>query len=285
MKQASAFLLVALLALPATAQIATGDENWRLRAEGSQGANANPARIDAAIAAYRAAITAEPSTVEARWKLARAFWFKGKYTTSNNETKKTIFLQARNFTQEALTLLEKTLKSRGIAGLDKASNEAVAKASRAIPHAGDTFYWDSVAWGEWAVAFGKMAAVRQGAADRILHSSTIAMLIDPMIGAGGGERVLGRLHNQTPRVPFVTGWASDKLAVKYLKQSLSREPGDKVTKVFLAEAMVAESSTNKKAAIALLREVLNTPDDPAFAVEHAGAQSDARKLLADWGVK
>ncbi|MGK2859032.1 MAG: hypothetical protein ACSLFQ_17675 [Thermoanaerobaculia bacterium] len=285
MKRAAAFLLAVLLTIPAAAQIATGDENWLLRAEGRQGAQASAVRIDAAIAAYRAAIAAEPSSLEARWKLARALWFKGKYATSNVETKKTIFLQARGFTQEALTLLEKTLRSRGIAGLEKASNEAVAKAAREVPHAGDTFYWDSVAWGEWAVAFGKMAAVRQGAADRILHSSTIAMLIDPMIGAGGGERVLGRLHNQTPRVPFVTGWASDKLAVKYLKQSLTREPGDKVTKVFLAEAMVAESSKNKTAAVTLLGEVLNTPDDPAFAVEHAGAQNDARKLLADWGVK
>jgi tetratricopeptide (TPR) repeat protein len=285
MKRLLLALVFVAVSIPAFAQIAAGDEQWLLRAEGSQGAKASPTRIDAAIAAYRAAIAADPASLEARWKLARALRFKGAYTVGEIETKKTIFMQARSITEEAMRLLEKTLQSRGIKSLDKAPNDAVAKAAKGIPHAGETFYWDSVAWGEWAVAYGKMAAVRQGAADRILHSSTIAMLIDPMLEGGGGERVLGRLHNQTPRVPMITGWASDELAVKYLKQSMAHEPGDKLTKVFLAEALVSDSSSNKKEAIELLRSVISTPNDPAFAVEHAAAQSDARKLLADWGAK
>jgi hypothetical protein len=66
---------------------------------------------------------------------------------------------------------------------------------------------------------------------------------------------------------------------------MAHEPGDKLTKVFLAEALVSDSSSNKKEAIELLRSVISTPNDPAFAVEHAAAQSDARKLLADWGAK
>lgn len=285
MKRAYALLLFVLLSLPAAAQVAAGDEQWRLRAENAQGAKASPVRIDAAIAAYRAAIAANASDLEARWKLARALRFKGSYTVSDNETKKRIFLDARNVCEASMKILGKTLASRGIASIEKAKDEAIAKAARGVPNAGETFYWDSVAWGEWALVYGKMAAVRQGAAERIRKSSTVAMLIDPMLEGGGGERVLGRLHNQTPRVPFVTGWASDELAVKYLKQSLTHEPGDKLTKVFLAEAMVADDSSAKQKAVALLREVLNTPNEGAFAVEHAAAQRDARKLLADWGVK
>ena len=73
-----------------------------------------------------------------------------------------------------MKLLEKTLQSKGIKALDKATNEAVAKAAKGLPNAGETFYWDSVAWGEWAVAYGKMAAVRQGAADRILRKWSAA---------------------------------------------------------------------------------------------------------------
>lgn len=285
MKRLLLALVLAADAVPALAQIATGDEHWRLRAEGSQGAKATPARIDAAIAAYRAAITADATSLEARWKLARALRFKGSYTVSDIERKKSIFMQARRITEEALKLLEPALRSRGIRNLEKASNDAVAKAATGLPQAGETFYWDSVAWGEWALAYGKMAAVRQGAADRIRRSSTVAMLIDPNLEGGGGARVLGRLHNQTPRVPFVTGWASDELAVKYLKEAAKREPGDKLTQVFLAEAMVSDSAKNKKAAIDVLHAVINTPNDPAFAVEHAAAQNDARKLLAQWGVK
>lgn len=285
MKRIALALLLVLLSIPVFAQIDVGDENWQLRADGSQGAKALPARIDAAIAAYRAAIAADPSSLEAHWKLARALRFKGSYTVSDIETKKTIFMQARSITEQALKLLEKTLQARGIKRLDKASNEDVAKAAKSIPQAGETFYWDSVAWGEWALAYGKMAAVRQGAADRILHSSTIAMLIDPNLEGGGGARVLGRLHNQTPRVPFLTGWASDALAVKYLKEAAARQPDDKLTQVFLAEALVSDDSSKKKDAIAILRKVIDSPNDPAHAVEHAAAQNDARKLLADWGVK
>ena len=50
-------------------------------------------------------------------------------------------------------------------------------------------------WGEWALAYGKMAAVRQGAADRIRSEATIAMLINPKMDGGGPQRVLGRLHD------------------------------------------------------------------------------------------
>jgi hypothetical protein len=285
MKRIVLALLLVLVSLPAAAQIATGDENWLLRAEGSQGAKASPARIDAAIAAYRAAIAADPTSLEARWKLARALRFKGAYTVADVESKKTIFGQARAVTEESMTMIEKALKTQGVKGLEQTSNEALAKAAKSIPQAAESFYWDSVAWGEWAVAFGKMAAVRQGAADRIRRSSTIAMLMDPNLEGAGGARVLGRLHNQTPRVPFLTSWASDELAVKYLKDAATRNPGDKLTKVFLAEALVSDSSTNKKPAVELLRGVINTPNDPAMAVEHASAQSDARKLLADWGEK
>lgn len=285
MKRLAFALLLAIVTLPAAAQIAAGDENYALRAEGSQGAKAAPARIDAAIAAYRAAIAADPASLEARWKLARALRFKGSYTVSDVESKKAIFGQARAVTEEALKMVEKALQARGIKSLEQVDDTTIANAAKSIPHAAETFYWDCVSWGEWAVAFGKMAAVRQGAADRIKRSSTVTMLIDPNLEGGGGARVLGRLHNQTPRVPLLTSWASDELAVKYLKDAAARQPNDKLTKVFLAEALVSDSSMNKKEAIAMLKSVLNTPNDPAYAVEHAAAQNDARKLLADWGVK
>jgi len=35
----------------------------------------------------------------------------------------------------------------------------------------------------------------------------------------------------------------------------------------------------------MLRQVINTPNDPDYVVEHAGAQEDARDLLKAWGVR
>src|SRR5206468_13056444 len=100
--------------------------------------------------------------------------------------------------------------------------------------AGTLFCWDYMNWSEWALVFGKMAAVRQGAADRIKREATIANLIDPKLEGGGPARVLGRLHDETPHVPFLTGWASSREAVRYLNESLKIDPTNKITRVFLA---------------------------------------------------
>lgn len=278
-----AFLVLAIPSY-ASAQIATGDQHYAKRAEGARGAKAQATQIDAAIAAYRRAIVQDGSDLEARWKLLRAIRFKSAYV-ENSEQRKRSLGDAKKVGEQSLAIVDRLLAQKGIKSVAKATEKRIADAARAIPHAGELFFWDSVVWGEWAIAYGKMAAVKQGAADRIKRGSTIAMLIDPKLENGGGARVLGRLHNQTPRVPFLTGWASDELAVKYLSQSLAADPNNKLTKVFLAEAMVAASGRKKNAAVKLLREVVNSPNDPLWAVEDAAAQNDARALLASWNVK
>ena len=106
--------------------------------------------------------------------------------------------------------------------------------------------------GEWALVYGKLAAARQGAADRIRREATIAYLMDPKLEAGTPPRVLGRLHDQTPRIPFITGWASSKEAVRFLEESLRIDPTNAITIVFLAEALVSNDRRQPRA-IQLLR--------------------------------
>jgi hypothetical protein len=128
--------------------------------------------------------------------------------------------------------------------------------------------------------FGKMAAVRQGAAERIRREATIVLHMDPRIEGGGGARILGRLHHQTPRVPLLTGWASNREAVRFLEQSAALDPDNKLTQLFLAEALADEKK--KEHAVAILRSIATAPVDPGFAVEEASVRDDARKLLAAW---
>src|SRR6266568_9131189 len=225
-----------LFAATAHAQTAEGDAQWLLRAEGHQGGRAKSAHVDAAIAAYQRAIAQNPNDLEARWKLLRTIRFKGAYVAANNDQKKAVYTIAKKEGDAALALVDKQFAAKGIRSVAKATEKQVADAARTIPGAGEIFLWDSVNWGEWALAYGKMAAVREGAADRIRREATIAMLIDPKLEAGTPQRVLGRLHDQTPRVPFITGWASEKEAVRFLNESLKFDPANKITKVFLAEA-------------------------------------------------
>lgn len=283
MKRFIAAALVILVAAAAGAQVAEGDQHWAARAEGSQSGKAKAEHINAAISAYQRATTQNPNEIEAWWKLLRAIRFKGEYVASSNEERKPIYTQGKKFGEQALALVDKQLSAKGLKSVSKATEKDVAQVARTIPGAGEVYLWDAINWGEWALAYGKMSAAKEGAADRIRRESTIAMLIDPKLEGGSPARVLGRLHDQTPRIPFITGWASGREAVKYLNDSLKVDPSNKITIVFLAEAMVSNNSDTRPQAIQMLRNAVNTPIDPNYVVEQTAAQNDARALLKKWG--
>jgi len=267
----------------AMAQVADGDQHWLQRAEGHAGGHAKAAQTDAAVAAYQRAVTANANDLDAQWKLARTYRFKGVYIAATADEKKAIFDEAKRAGEKAMAVLGRQLAAKGVAAPEKASEKQVADAARGIPGAGELYFWDSVNWGEWALVYGKLAAVKRGAADRIKREATIAYLIDPKLEGGGPPRVLGRLHDQTPHVPFLTGWASSKEAVKFLNESLKADPTNKITRVFLAEALVDNDSDNKPQAIQMLRETVSAPNDPNYLVEQEAATEDAKVLLKKYG--
>lgn len=273
-------MIAILMTASLSASVADGDAHWAKRATGASGAKAAPTHVDAAISAYEAALAENPEDLEARWKLLRALRFKGSYVLQTTDEKREIFDRAKEIGRTGVEIIEAQLRSKGVRRPDKADPSEIAKVAKSIPEAGPLYYWDAVNWGEWALVFGKLAAVRQGAAGTIRREAEIALEIDPAMQAGGPGRVLGRLYNQTPRVPFITGWASDERAVEYLTESLRHSPGDKLTTVFLAEALVAADRANTARAKKLLREVIEGEIDPAFAVEEASAREDAKALLA-----
>jgi tetratricopeptide (TPR) repeat protein len=277
-----ALVLTLAAALPLAAQIDVGDRHYAQRAEGAQGARASAQHVDAAIAAFQRAIAQNPNDLEAHARLLRAIRFKGAYVAASNEEKKQIYGAAKKAGDAALAVIDRHLAPKGLKR-GKSTNQQIADAMRNVPGAGAVFLWDAINWGEWALAYGKLAAAREGAADRIRHQAMIAHLIDPRLEMGAPSRVLGRLHDQTPRIPFLTGWASSKEAVKFLQESRKHDPDNKVTLVFLAEAMVGHDGKTKPQAIQILREVVAKPLHPEYVVEDAGAVNDARALLKKWG--
>ena len=272
-----------LIASSGQAQVAEGDAEWAKRAEGHEGGRAKAAHVDAAIAAYQRAVAQNPNDLEARWKLLRTLRFKGSYVATSSDEKKKIYDQGKKEGEGALALVDRLLTAKGLKSVSKATEKQVADVAKTISGADEIFLWDAVNWGEWALVYGKLAAVRQGAADRIRREATIAYLIDPRLEGGAPPRVLGRLHDQTPHVPFITGWASSREALKFLNESLKIDPTNKITRVFLAEAMENNNSDTKPQAVQMLREILNTPNDPNYEVEQAAAVDDARALLKRWG--
>ncbi|HUP48291.1 MAG TPA: hypothetical protein VNA04_05825 [Thermoanaerobaculia bacterium] len=275
--------LALFAATPLAAQLPDGDVHWSRRAEGNSGGRAAAGPIDSAIAAYERAVTRQPDAIEPRWKLLRALRFKGAYVARSNEEKKEVYSRARTAGEEALQVVYRHIEGRGLPSPQKAPEQKVAAVVRQVPGAAQFFVWDAVNWGEWALASGKIAAARQGAADRIRRHATIAHLADPAVEGGTPSRVLGRLHAETPRIPFITGWASGREAVKFLEQSLKIDPDNKITIVFLAEALVSERTDARPRAIQMLRKAVAAPGDPDYRVEQAAAAEDARALLTKWG--
>src|SRR5436190_20253714 len=278
-KVVATIAIVIGLAGAAAAQITDGDQQWAARAEGHQSGRAKATHVDAAIAAYQRAVAQNPNDLEARWKLLRALRFKGAYVASSSDEKKQIYSTGKKAGEDTLAIVDRLLSAKGMKSVSKATEKEVADVAKSIPGADEVFLWDAVNWGEWALAYGKMAAAREGAADRIRREATIAMLIDPKLEGGAPARVLGRLHDQTPRVPFITGCASEKEAVRFLTESLRIDPKNKVTIVFLAEAMVSNDSKTRPQAIKMLRDVIAAPNDPEYVVEYTAATEDAKALL------
>jgi hypothetical protein len=274
-------MVLLVVALPLWGQTAEGDKQYAARGTGAHGPKAAAAPIDAAIAAYQHAIAQNANDLDAHAKLLRAFRYKGAYVASTNDEKKKIYGEAKTAGDRALGVVNKLLAARGVK--PDGPEKTVAEGARAIAGAGEVYLWDAINWGEWAVAFGKMAAARQGAADRIKRDATIAHLINPALEMGAPARVLGRLHDQTPRIPFITGWASSKEAVKFLEQSLTYDPANKITLVFLAEALVSNDSSTKERAVQMLRGVISAPMHADYPVEDAAAVEDAKVLLKKWG--
>lgn len=280
MRKTIALVLLAA-AVPLFAQTAEGDRQYAARATGANGAHAAAGPIDAAIAAYQRAIAQNANDVDAHAKLLRAYRFKGAYVAQTSDEKKKVYSDAKTAGQRALAAVNKQLTARGVK--PDAAEKTVADAARAIPGAPEVYLWDAINWGEWALAYGKMAAARQGAADQIKRGATIAHLANPALEMGAPARVLGRLHDQTPRIPFITGWASSKEAVKFLEESLKHDPANKITLVFLAEALVSNDSKTKPRAIQMLRTAATSPIHADYAVEDTAATNDAKALLKKWG--
>ncbi|MGZ6970120.1 MAG: hypothetical protein ACXVID_00470, partial [Thermoanaerobaculia bacterium] len=99
---AALFCLPALLAasepVPKPADI---DRLWALRAEGSTGGRALSSPIDLTIDACRAVLAAEPESLEARWRLMRALYFKGEHTTDDPVLKRGLFDEGRTVAEQA----------------------------------------------------------------------------------------------------------------------------------------------------------------------------------------
>ncbi|HET6465694.1 MAG TPA: hypothetical protein VFH55_08815 [Nitrospiria bacterium] len=262
--------------------IEEGDHHWDLRDEGAQGTAADSKKVDLAIAAYRQVLASSPDSLAARWRLMRALFFKGEYATEDKEAKKKIFDEGRTVGEKALQLIREEASRRTGKSFDNAGPVELAPVFEKSPDVVGCFFWSSANWGMWALAYGKFQAVRQGAAGKIRDLATAVTMMDPEYAQGGGYRVLGRLHHQTPYVPFITGWASTKKGVEFLRKAYQIEPRNSANRLYLAEVLWDWNNDSRKEALTLAEDLIHDAPRSDFRVEDQAAQEKAQALLEKW---
>jgi hypothetical protein len=245
--------------------LAAADAAWARRAEDRSGVRASSRRISEAVARYEEAAK-DPDAVEPRWKLARALFFKAKFTGLDRDAQRSLLEKARSAGEEAIGIL-----GRRTVPLTE------------DPDATPTYFWTAVAWGQWGQIVPRVRAAKAGTALKIRNYSTKVIELDPEFEEGGGYRVLGRLHDRAPRIPLVTGWVSRTEALRNLRLAVRTAPRNLVNRHFLAEALAHGSAAEKAEAIRIEKELLADAPSPGHLVEDLAIQEEAKRDLRAWG--
>jgi len=257
--------------------LAAADVAWLHRDEARVKARASARRISEAISGYERAAEA-PGEVEARWKLARALFFKAKFTGLDRDRQLALYDKARKVGDEGLAILRRRAAGQALSA-DAPPSKLAAALSRERD-AAPAYFWTAVAWGQWALLAGKLPAARTGAAMRVRDDATTVIALDPDFEDGGGYRILGRLHHKAPRIPYLTGWVSRSEAVRYLRLAVGTAPRNFVNRQFLAEALADGGAAEKAEAVQIERDLVSDAPSPGRIVEDLAIQDEARRNLA-----
>jgi tetratricopeptide (TPR) repeat protein len=266
---------------PPNPVLAAADESWARRDENHVGARASSRQISEAVSGYEKAAEAGENA-EARWKLARALFFEAKYTALDRDSQLAHLEKARRAGEEAIAILRRRAESAGSSLATDAPPLRVAAALSDERDAEATYFWTSVAWGEWALRAGRLEAARAGAATKIRDYATTVIALDPEFEEGGGYRILGRLHHRAPRIPYLTGWVSRLEAVRNLRLAVRTAPRNFVNRHFLAEALADGGRAERNEAIQIERELVADAPSPGHLVEDVAIQEEAKRNLLAW---
>ena len=249
---------------------------WEQRAEGADGARADPARARQLVAAWEEAVASRPRDLELQWKLLRALHFQGDYGLAAGDSELQHYENARAVADAARERLAGRI-GRPLADLDPAE---IAAALQDIPEAAPIYLFSAVHWGRWGETTGKMRAARQGVAGKLRSFAEVVVLLDERFDGGGGRRFLGRLHTEAPRIPLVTGWIDRQQAVRELERAVELAPDDRYNRLFLADALLRFEDDRRDEALRLLSEIVSQEPRAHRLVEDRAAADDARDLLA-----
>ena len=188
-----------------------GDSYYDLRAEDSKDNMANGKNVKEAIKYYNLALKNSTEKEEAAWKLLRAYYFLGCFAIPNAKDRLNLFEKAR---KEGKSFFREFPKNTNIA------------------------YWYSVDLALWASMVNPMVALNAGS---VRESRNIAQMLiatekkGDSVSAARGYQILGRAHQKIPHIIVILSWVRKDSSEVYFKKSISLNPKDLATHLFLAE--------------------------------------------------
>ncbi|MGE0041714.1 MAG: TRAP transporter TatT component family protein [Vicinamibacterales bacterium] len=206
------------------------------------------ASAEAAAHLWADRLARDPADFEAAWKLARARYWLG-----------TNGLPAKAARKDALE-----------AGIAAGRRAAAARPDRPEGH-----FWIAANMGALAESFGLRQGLRYRGAIRDELERVLAL--DPAYLQGSADRALGRWYY---KVPGLFGGSKER-SEAHLRAALAYAPDSIITRVFLAETLIARDKDDE--ARAQLRAAIAATPDPDWAPEDRRFQAEARALLATLG--
>ncbi|MDH3692240.1 MAG: hypothetical protein OEU36_22630 [Gammaproteobacteria bacterium] len=254
------------------------DAVWSKRAELITDDHAGADAIDQMIECYEDRVSGSNRDIAPYWKLMRALYFKGAFTLSRKGDQRLIFQRAIEVAETAIEVV----KQSNILSTDLSSHELSSGDSTndASVDAAAIHFWAAVSWGSWAKTAGKLRAARMGVADRIRDYATFVINLDSHYERAGGHRILGRLHAQAPRLPWVTWWVSREKAVHELERAFKLYPTDAHNALYFAQALLEYRPERSDEALAIIRNLIARGPDPDRIVEEQVVIDEARRYQA-----
>lgn len=146
------------------------------------------------------------------------------------------------------------------------------------------YFWSAIHWGAWAREAGLLRAVGDGVAGRLHEYTRVAANLEPGYEQGGALRLLGRLHAELPRVPFVSGWVDRGRALPLVERAYALAPEHPGNRVLLALTLLDLAPGRRDEALELLRSVDDSAPRPSMRIEDLAVRELAREVLDAEGV-
>ena len=274
---------LALLVIAGAASAEPGREAWDARAEGASDEWAAAEPIARSIQAYRSSLEAAPDSLELSWRLMRSLHFAGTFTELETAERREHFDEGVRVGEAALETLAGRLDGTRLDELDDLDPVATRKALEAAgldPRAvARVYFWTAIHWGSGSGSMGLVEIVRQGVANRLHRYARVGLALEPEYEEGGLYRLLGRLHAQLPRVPFVSGWVDRDRALPLLREGLRIGPDHPGNALLLGITILELDPDRAQAGRELIERAARTPIRPSTRVEDRAIRRQAQARL------